>query len=159
MEVIQIAIDTLIPYAMNARTHPDSQISKIAASIKEFGFNNPILIDKDNGIIAGHGRVLAAKKLGLVSVPCIMLEHLSEAQRKAYILADNRIALDGGWDHEMLSMEVKELNDLDFDIMTMGFDQSEITGMLGDFLPAKEEDQGDLGEKKLTECPNCGEKF
>jgi ParB-like chromosome segregation protein Spo0J len=103
MEIINKPIDLLIPYARNARTHDDAQISQLAGSIKEFGFNNPILIDKDNGIIAGHGRVMAARKLGLKEVPTILLDHLNETQRKAYILADNRIAINSSWDNEMLS--------------------------------------------------------
>ena len=97
MEIKQRNIDKLIPYANNARTHTQEQIAKIAASIKEFGFCNPVLIDKDDGIIAGHGRIEAARKLGLKEVPTITLGHLTDAQRKAYILADNRMALDAGW--------------------------------------------------------------
>ena len=100
---------SLIPYARNARTHSEAQVAQIAASIKEFGFNAPVLIDKDNGIIAGHGRVLAAQKLGLESVPCLVLGHLTENQKRAYILADNKLALNAGWDEEMLKLELSEL--------------------------------------------------
>ena len=94
----RVSVETLIPYAKNARTHSDEQVAQIAGSIREFGFNNPVLVDKDHTIIAGHGRVLAARKLGLNDVPVIVLDHLSESQRKAYVLADNRIALNSGWD-------------------------------------------------------------
>jgi hypothetical protein len=106
-----VPVETLIPYARNARKHSDEQVAQLAASIREFGFNNPVLVDRDNGIIAGHGRVLAARKLALTEVPCIRLDHLNENQRKAYILADNRLAeLGGGWDEEMLKLEVKEID-------------------------------------------------
>ena len=99
MQIEKIDIEQLIPYAMNARTHSDAQVAQIAGSIKEFGFNNPVLIDKDNVLIAGHGRVMAGRKLGLKEVPAIRLGHLTENQKKAYILADNRIALNSSWDH------------------------------------------------------------
>lgn len=106
-----VPVEALIPYARNARKHSDEQVAQLAASIREFGFNNPVLVDKENGIIAGHGRVLAARKLGLESVPCLRLDHLTETQRRAYILADNRLAeLGGGWDEEMLKLEVKEID-------------------------------------------------
>ena len=121
-----IDIDLLIPYARNSRTHSDSQITKIASSIKEFGFLNPVLIDKDNGIIAGHGRVMAAKKLGLKEVPILLVEHLTEAQKRAYIIADNRLALDAGWDEEMLRVEIAELEDLGFDLQLTGFEVGEL---------------------------------
>ena len=121
-----IDIDLLIPYARNSRTHSDSQVTKIASSIKEFGFLNPILIDKDNGIIAGHGRVMAAKKLGLKEVPILLVEHLTEAQKRAYIIADNRLALDAGWDEEMLRVEFAELADDGFNLELTGFELGEI---------------------------------
>lgn len=118
----------LKPYARNARTHSPKQIAEIAASIKAFGFNNPVLIDKDNGIVAGHGRVEAAKLLGLVTVPTIRLEHLTEAQKRAYILADNKLAEKAGWDREILAIELQNLMeiDLDFDISATGFELPEI---------------------------------
>jgi DNA modification methylase len=122
MKIENIKTDKLVPYARNAKKHPEAQVSKIAGSIKEFGFCNPVLIDKDNGIIAGHGRVLAAQKLGLAEVPCIRLGHLSDAQRRAYILADNRLAeIGGGWDAEMLKLELADLGDLDVDLDSIGF--------------------------------------
>jgi len=129
MEVTNKHIDLLIPYARNARTHDDAQIAQIAGSIKEFGFNNPILIDKDNGIIAGHGRVLAARKLGLTEVPTILLDHLSETQRKAYILADNRIAINSAWDNEMLSLELMDIKD-DVSLAMLGFNVDELDALL-----------------------------
>lgn len=128
-QVEYMATEKLIPYANNARTHDDSQVTQIASSIKEFGFNNPILIDDDNGIIAGHGRLMAAKKLGLKEVPTIKLSHLTDAQRKAYILADNRIALNSGWDAELLSLELKDL-DSEIDLTLLGFDAKELSALL-----------------------------
>jgi ParB-like chromosome segregation protein Spo0J len=130
MKIKTSPIDRLIPYAMNARTHSDAQVSQIAASIKEFGFNNPVLVDPDGGIIAGHGRVMAAKKLGLESVPTIELGHLSDAQKRAYILADNRLALNAGWDEEMLSAELARL-DGEIDLDLLGFDDDELAGLMG----------------------------
>ena len=116
----------LIPYARNSRTHSDEQVTKIAASIKEFGFLNPVIVDGENGIIAGHGRVMAAKKLGLEEVPVIEAGHLTDAQRRAYVIADNRLALDAGWDEEMLRVEFAELDGLGFDLELTGFEASEI---------------------------------
>ena len=130
--VEQLNTDLLIPYINNARNHPDEQVTQIASSIKEFGFNQPILIDKDNGVIAGHGRLLAAKKLELEQVPCIRLEHLTDAQKKAYILADNRIALNSTWDFELLKMEVEDIQDK-FDLKDFGFNREELEGLLGEF--------------------------
>lgn len=124
-----IEVSKLIPYANNARTHDDNQVTQIASSIKEFGFNNPILIDDKNGIIAGHGRLMAAKKLGLIEAPTIKLSHLSDAQRKAYILADNRIAMNSGWDNELLALELKEL-DGDIDLSLLGFDADELNALI-----------------------------
>jgi len=121
-----IEIDALIPYTRNSRTHSDAQVAQIAASIKEFGFTNPVLIDQDGGIIAGHGRTLAARKLGLAEVPCLRLSYLSEAQKKAYVIADNKLALNASWDDEMLRIELQELKDLNFDIDVIGFDTSEL---------------------------------
>jgi len=121
-----ITTDSLVPYARNAKKHDPSQVGSIAASIKEFGFNNPVLIDKDNGIIAGHGRVLAAQKLGLESVPCLRLSHLTDNQKRAYILADNRLAeMGGGWDAAMLHLEMDEVN---FDTLG-GFSLADLGGL------------------------------
>ena len=117
-----VKIEKLKPYEKNARTHSDEQVEKIANSIKEFGFINPVILDSDYGIIAGHGRVLGAKKLGMTEVPCLFVEDLTETQKRAYILADNKLALDAGWDDEILKQEIKALDDLDFDISLTGFD-------------------------------------
>ena len=121
-----VSVDKLIPYERNARTHSEAQVEKIANSIEEFGFINPVLIDGDFGIIAGHGRVMGAKLLGMQEVPCLFVEDLTETQKRAYILADNRLALDAGWDDEILRSELKFLQDEDFDITIAGFDESEI---------------------------------
>jgi len=128
LETIQI--DSLIPYARNSRTHSDAQVAQIASSIKEFGFTNPVLIDGGGGIIAGHGRVLAARKLGMSEVPCIRLEHLTDAQKRAYVIADNRLALNSGWDTEMLKVEFADLQELGFDLELTGFDLDEIKELL-----------------------------
>jgi len=137
LNIEKIDISVLIPYARNARTHSDEQIAQIAGSIKEFGFNNPVLIDKDNGVIAGHGRLAAARKLGLKEVPCIRLEHLTETQRKAYILADNRIALNSGWEAELLSLELSELLDGGVNLESLGFDADEIDALLNKIEPTE----------------------
>jgi len=132
MKIEQIPTADLIPYARNTRTHSESQVAQIAGSIREFGFTNPILIDAENGIIAGHGRVMAAQKLGLEKVPCIRLAHLTDTQRRAYIIADNKLALNAGWDEEMLALELGELGDLDFDLSLIGFDESELANLLAE---------------------------
>ncbi len=125
-------IDTaaLVPYARNARTHSPAQVAQIAASIREFGFTNPVLVDQDDGIIAGHGRVMAAQQLGLAEVPCIRLAHLSDAQKRAYILADNKLALNAGWDEAMLAGELQALADEGFEMELIGFDDDEIERLL-----------------------------
>ena len=137
-----VFVSDLIPYARNSRTHSEVQINKIASSIKEFGFLNPVLIDKDNGIIAGHGRVMAAQKLGLKEVPVLQIGHLSETQKRAYIIADNRLALDAGWDEEMLRVEFDELKEADFNLELTGFSLDEIAGM--DFDAGEEVGMPDL---------------
>lgn len=130
MQIEQIGIATLIPFAKNSRTHSDEQVAQIAASIREFGFTNPVLIDEANGIIAGHGRVLAARKLKLTEVPCIRLSHLTEAQKRAYVIADNKLALNAGWDEAMLKLELADLKALDFDLDLTGFNTDEIDALL-----------------------------
>jgi len=122
----------LIPYARNTRTHSDAQVAQIAGSIREFGFTNPVLIDSDNGIIAGHGRVLAAGKLKLGKVPCIRLAHLTDTQRRAYIIADNKIALNAGWDEELLGLELADLREDGFDLELTGFDGDELANLLAE---------------------------
>ena len=138
----KVETEKLIPYARNSRTHSADQINKIAASIQEFGFLNPIIIDGDNGIIAGHGRVLAAQKLGMGELPVIEAKHLTEAQKRAYVIADNRLALDAGWDDEMLRVEFDELADLGFDLTLTGFTLAEV-----DLLSNAWESEIDLSEK------------
>ncbi len=130
LEIAYIATTDLIPYANNPRTHSDQQVLQVASSIKEFGFNNPILIDEHNGIIAGHGRLAAAQKLDLKLVPTITLAGLSEAQRKAYVIADNKLTENGGWDVDALRVEIERLSELDFDIELTGMDANSIKEIL-----------------------------
>lgn len=130
MNIEHVSVGDLIPFAKNSRTHDDAQVAQIAASIKEFGFTNPILIDEQNGIIAGHGRLLAARKLQLTEVPCIRLSHLSDAQKRAYVIADNKLALNAGWDDEMLALELGDLKDMEFDLSLTGFSTDEINALL-----------------------------
>jgi len=130
VKIVQKKVDSLIPYIKNSRTHSDEQVAQIAASIKEFGWTNPILVDGTNGIIAGHGRLLAARKLGYKEVPTIELSELTETQKKAYIIADNRLALNAGWDNEMLTIELNDLLADGFALEMLGFDQAEIDALL-----------------------------
>lgn len=130
LEVRYIDVESLIPYARNSRTHSDEQVAQIAGSIKEFGFTNPILVDGEGGIIAGHGRVMAARKLGIESVPTIALAGLTESQKRAYIIADNRLPLNAGWDYEMLKIELQELDLGGFDIELLGFNDDELSSLM-----------------------------
>jgi DNA modification methylase len=130
VKIEQLPVGDLIPFAKNSRTHDDAQVAQIAASIKEFGFTNPILIDEQSGIIAGHGRLLAARKLQLTEIPCIRLSHLSDAQKRAYVIADNKLALNAGWDDEMLALELGDLKDMEFDLSLTGFSTDEINALL-----------------------------
>ncbi len=162
LTVIYKPIGDLIPYARNSRTHSDVQVAQIAASIKEFGFTNPVLIDEDGGIIAGHGRVLGARKLGMDEVPTITLEGLTKTQRKAYVIADNKLAMNAGWDEQMLALELNELQSLDFDMSLIGFDANELNLAMGlgvDFQAGTEDDQGKLDELAPIICPSCGHEF
>ena len=148
----------------SSRTHSEAQVAQIAASIRQFGFNNPVLIDEESTIIAGHGRVLAALKLELPDVPCIRLTHLTESQRKAYIIADNRMAeTGGGWDTEMLALEIEDLRLDDFDINMLGFDEESLDKLMiePEFDPATEDEQGKLDQRepKWVACPHCGKEF
>ena len=147
MKIELKSIDLLIPYAKNARIHNEAQIAQIAGSIKEFGFNNPVLIDKDNGIIAGHGRVMAARKLGLKEVPTIQLDHLSETQRRAFILADNRIAMNSHWDEEILSLELSDLKDA-LDLTDLGFEVPELDKLMNGILPLDEMPDLRIGDRE-----------
>ena len=148
-KIESVAIDRLIPYANNSRKHSDQQIAQIAGSIKEFGFNNPVLIDKDYGIIAGHGRVLAARKLDLKEVPCIRLEHLTETQKKAFIIADNKIALNADWDQELLTIELDALLADGFAMEILGFDAEELQAALDPVTPT----EGLTDEDAVPEAP------
>lgn len=159
-----LATADLIPYARNARTHSPSQVAGIAGSIREFGFNNPVLIDKDNGIIAGHGRVLAAQQLGLATVPCLRLGHLTKTQRKAYILADNRLAELAGWDTEMLALEIADLRLDDVNLELLGFDEDGLRDLLGvadsdTAIPPNEFQEMDEDINTDHECPKCGYRW
>ncbi len=147
-------IDDLIPYARNARTHTPGQIAAIAGSMREFGWTNPVLIDAKGGIVAGHGRVLAARQLGLTDIPCIELAHLTDTQRRAYILADNQLAINGsGWDMELLKLELTELKALDFDLDLTGFDADELAGI---DLSGEDATEGDTGEAQQTMSERFG---
>ena len=139
MVVEEIRVEELIPYINNAREHTEQQIDQIAGSIKEFSFYNPIIIDEENGLIAGHGRLLAAKKLKMETVPCLRLKNLSETQKKAVILADNKIALNAKWNLEMLHLELSELADSDLNINVVGFDELELNTALNDDLDILDE--------------------
>ena len=139
-----VALDKLVPYANNARTHSPEQIGKLRSSLREFGFINPVIIDRDFGIIAGHGRVLAAREEGITEVPCVFVDHLTEAQKKAYIIADNRMALDAGWDEELLRVEIEALQAEAFDISLTGFGDDEIADLFGNEKDEVEDDDYDL---------------
>jgi DNA modification methylase len=142
-----VSVASLVPYARNSRTHSPQQVDKIAASIREFGFLNPIIVDGENGIIAGHGRVMAAQKLGLADLPVIEASHLTEAQRRAYVIADNRLALDAGWDNDLLKIELQDLDAQGFDLSLTGFETGEIANFLA------EETEGLTDEDAVPEVP------
>jgi site-specific DNA-methyltransferase (adenine-specific) len=146
LEVTYRKVEDLIPYARNARTHSDEQVARIASSIKEFGWTNPIIIDGENGIVAGHGRTLAARKLGLTEVPCIELKNLTETQKRAYILADNRLALDAGWDNEMLALELGDLKDAGVDLELTGFSDEELDELLATPTESADGDEDEAPE-------------
>src|SRR5229473_4724655 len=148
-QIEQWPIDNLIPYGRNPRTHSDAQVGQIAASIRAFGFNNPILVDTQAGIIAGHGRLLAARKLQLCEVPVIVLDHLTESQKNAYILADNQLALNAGWDEELLQMELAVLQEEEFDVSVLGFEDEELARLLA----AQDAAEGLTDEDAVPELP------
>jgi ParB-like chromosome segregation protein Spo0J len=139
------AIDSLIPYARNSRTHSAEQVAQIAASIREFGWTNPVLIDDAGSIIAGHGRVLAARQTGASDVPCIVLDGLTEAQKRALVIADNKLAMNAGWDEDLLSSELQSLLDEGFDLAVVGFDDGELSALFADKAEMPELDDGDRG--------------
>jgi DNA modification methylase len=148
MQIEQIETEKLIPYARNSRTHSDEQISQIMASIKEFGFTNPVLIDEEGLIIAGHGRTVAAQRLGMKTVPIVRLTHLTPAQKKAYVIADNKLALNAGWDLEFLKIELLDLQSEDFDLSLTGFDDDELNDLLAQAVT-----EGLTDEDAVPEAP------
>jgi DNA modification methylase len=145
LEIVYKNVDDLIPYARNSRTHSEAQVNQIASSIKEFGMNAPIAIDADGGIIAGHGRVLACQKLGIKTVPTVCLSHLSETEKKAYIIADNKLALNAGWDLDLLKVELQDLETDNFDLSLTGFDEEELKDLLGEET-TEDIEEGEVGE-------------
>ena len=145
LKYIKVPVSVLVPYARNTRTHTDGQIDQVAASIREFGFMNPVIINGDNTILAGHARVLASKKLGLEYVPCLIADHLSEAQKKAFIIADNKIAENAGWDTELLKVELEDLKGSDFDVEILGFTDKELSKIF-DEGKETEDDNFDLNK-------------
>ena len=156
-------VDDLIPYVNNSRKHSDEQVAQISASIKEFGWTNPILIDGTNSIIAGHGRLMAARKLKMDEVPTIELDHLTDTQRKALVIADNKLALNADWDTTLLTIELDELLKDGFALDILGFNEQEIKTIMSDvnFDAGSEEDQGKLDQldPKWICCPHCGKEF
>lgn len=139
-EMQLVPIGKLVPYVNNARTHSPEQINKLRSSLREFGFINPVIIDRDFGVIAGHGRILAAKEEGITEVPCVFADHLTEAQKKAYIIADNRMAMDAGWDEELLRVEIEALQAEAFDLSFTGFDEKELSDLFKDDADVQEDD-------------------
>jgi ParB-like chromosome segregation protein Spo0J len=160
VKVTQKKVTELIPYVNNSRTHSDEQVAQIAASIKEFGWTNPILIDGDNGIIAGHGRLLAARKLQMTDVPTIELKDLSESQKKAYIIADNKLALNADWDKDLLRIEIEELVADDYELSKLGFNQEELDALLGEFAADAIEEIDEINEAVnfIIKCENIAQK-
>lgn len=142
-----IGIDKLVPYQNNSRTHTPEQIMKIRSSLREFGFVNPVIVDRDLGVIAGHGRLAAAREEGYTEVPCVFVDEMTEAQKKAYIIADNRLALDAGWDEEMLKVEMEALQGMDFDLALTGFDEKELLSLFSADESAAEDDDFDVDEE------------
>ena len=147
-----VPLEKLVPYVNNARTHSPEQVNKLRSSLREFGFVNPVIIDKDYSIIAGHGRVMAAREENMDAVPCVLVDYLTDAQKKAYILADNRLAMDAGWDEELLRMEIEALQGEDFDISLTGFDEKELSDLFGTDDGAGQEDGFDVEEELQKPC-------
>ena len=151
-EMQLVPIEKLVPYVNNARTHSPEQITKLRSSLREFGFVNPIIIDRNYNVLAGHGRLTAAKEEKISEVPCVFADYLTDAQKKAYILADNRFALDAGWDKELLKIEIEELRGMDFDVSFTGFDESEIAKLMGADESDAKEDNFDVEEELQKPC-------
>jgi hypothetical protein len=149
-----VAIDRLVPYARNSRTHSDEQVAQIAASMREFGFTNPVLLDADDGIVAGHGRVLAARKLGMPAVPCLRLGHLTDIQRRAYVIADNKLALNANWDKDLLRLEMEELALAGIDTSLTGWGGVELESFLTDL----DDWQSDIGKAEGVDPKNTTAK-
>ena len=153
-------LDSLIPYYRNPRNHTEEQIAQIANSIKEFGFTNPILLDGENGVIAGHGRLAAAELLGLKSVPCIELGHLTPEQRRTYLIADNKIAQNSLWNDDFLRLELMELKEMGANLALLGFNPMEIADItLGKDVEFKEYDESAADDVEMATCPKCGHTF
>ena len=163
MQIKTVPVEKLIPYVRNSRTHSDGQVAQIAASIKEFGWTNPILVDGESGVIAGHGRLLAARKLGQKEVPVIELAHMTESQKRAYVIADNQLAMNAGWDTTLLSLELADLKEVGFDLEILGFKPEDLKTFTEEinFDAGTEEDQGKLDQldPKWVCCPHCGKEF
>jgi ParB-like chromosome segregation protein Spo0J len=163
LKIEYVNIEKLIPYVNNSRTHSEFQVKQIASSISEFGFTNPVLIDENQTIIAGHGRVMAAEILSIDRIPTIKLEGLTKAQIKAYVIADNKLALNADWNIDMLKLEFQDLLDINFNVDIIGFDSNEINALtqMPNFDPASEDDQGKLDQldPKYISCPHCGKEF
>ena len=164
LSIVYQRVGELKQYEKNSRTHSAEQIKQIERSINEFGFTNPILVDENSEIIAGHGRLEAAKNLKLEMVPTITLEGLTQEQKKAYVIADNQLSLNAGWDFSILSEELNMLDDIGFDISLLGFGENELANLMDlspNFDPATEDDQGKLDEldPKWVDCPHCGKEF
>ena len=161
MQIEVIALDALTPFERNARTHSDAQVAQIAASIEEFSFLNPVLVDAEGGIVAGHGRVLAARRLGMTEVPCVRLAHLTPAQRRAYVLADNQLALNAGWDDELLRLELGALDGEGFDLGVIGFDDDELAALMGEggrASAAEPADEGIAREERFDVLVTCADE-
>ena len=153
-EMQLVPIEKLVPYVNNARTHSPEQINKLRSSLREFGFINPVIIDRDYGVIAGHGRILAAKEEGIKEIPCVFADHLTEAQKKAYIIADNRMAMDAGWDEELLRVEIEALQAEAFDLSLTGFDDKELADLFQEDSEVEDDDfdvDGELKEPAVTQ--------
>lgn len=153
-EMQLVPIEKLVPYVNNARTHSPEQINKLRSSLREFGFINPVIIDRDYGVIAGHGRILAAKEEGIKEIPCVFADHLTEAQKKAYIIADNRMAMDAGWDEELLRVEIEALQAEAFDLSLTGFDEKELADLFQEDSEVEDDDfdvDGELKEPAVTQ--------
>lgn len=155
------AVADLVPYARNSRIHSEEQVAQIAAAMREWGWTTPVLVDEAGTILAGHGRIMAARALGLTEVPTMVARGWSEAQKRAYVIADNKLALNAGWDPEMLRLELHDLASEDFKLELVGFSAGELTLAMfdPDFQPGSMDDQSRLDEKKRATCPECGHEF